>query len=152
VINQQGMWPYDRMMKSFTERPARQKAFYYVLGANHNYWNTEWQFSDSSSCFDSSVQLFETDPATGILPGVTGSASQRTAGSDIILALVGGAVRSAEGADEGEESSRFLTNFDPQFRLPAVVTTAARIQRGLIASPNSQVVQALEDFEQPTGT
>jgi hypothetical protein len=147
VINQQGLWPYDRMMKSFSEIPARQKAFYYVLGANHNYWNTEWQFSDSSGCFSSSVQLFETDPATGVLPGVTGSARQRTTGSASILALVRGVVRSSESDDEG-----FLTNFDPQFQLPAVVTSAARIQRGFIASPNSDVTQALEDFDQPAGT
>jgi hypothetical protein len=147
VFNQQGMWPYDRMMKSFTEQPMRQKAFYYVLGANHNYWNTEWQFSDSSGCFDSSLQLFETDPATGVLPGVTGSARQRTTGSASILALIRGVLRGAE-----DDEDDFLTNFDPQFRLPAVVTTAARIQRGFIASPNSQVAPALEDFEQPTGT
>jgi hypothetical protein len=152
VINQQGIWPYDRMMKSVTEQPARQKAFYYVLGANHNYWNTEWQFSDSSSCFDSSVQLFETDPETGILPGVTGSARQRTTGSASVLALVRGAVRGSENGEAEDDSSRFLTNFDPQFLLPPVVTTAARIQRGFIPSPNSQVAPALEDFEQPTGT
>ena len=150
VINQQGLWPYDRMMESFTEEPARQKAFYYVLGANHNYWNTEWQFSDSSGCFDSSVQLFETDPATGVLPGVTGSERQRTTGSASILALIRGAIRPSGGDDDDE--ARFLTNFDPQFQLPAVVTNAARIQRGFIASPNSDVTQALEDFERPTGT
>jgi len=150
VINQQGMWPYDRMMKSFTEDPARQKAFYYVLGANHNYWNTEWQFSDSSGCYNSAVQLFQTDPATGILPGVTGSERQRTTGSASILALIRGAVSTSEGDDEG--SARFLTNFDPQFGLPAVVTSAALVQRGFIASPNSNVTQALEDFEGPTGT
>jgi len=149
VINQQGMWPYDRMMKSFTEDPARQKAFYYVLGANHNYWNTEWQFSDSSGCYNSTVQLFQTDPATGILPGVTGSERQRTTGSASILALIRGAVSASEGDDE---SARFLTNFDPQYGLPAVVTSAALIQRGFIASPSSNVTQALEDFEGPTGT
>jgi hypothetical protein len=33
-----------------------------------------------------------------------------------------------------------------------VVTSAARIQRGFIASPRSGVTQALEDFDQPTGT
>lgn len=146
VINQQGMWPYDRMMKSFTEEPARQKAFYYVLGANHNYWNTEWQFSDSSGCFDQSLQLFETDPATGVLPGVTGSARQRTTGSASILALVRGVL------SHGEGFSRFLTNFNPLFRLPAVVTSVARIQRGFIASPNAGVTTALEDFDQATGT
>ncbi len=149
VINQQGMWPYDRMTKSFTEQPARQKAFYYVLGANHNYWNTEWQFSDSSGCFSSSVQLFETDPLTGILPGVTGSERQRTTGSASVLALVRGALRSDEG---DEDSARFLRNFDPQFQLPSVVTSAARIQRGFIASPNSNVTRLLEDFDGPTGT
>ena len=149
VINQQGMWPYDRMMKSFTEDPARQKAFYYVLGANHNYWNTEWQFSDSSGCFDPSVQLFVTDPATGILPGVTGSERQRTTGSGSVLALVRGALRN-DGGDDGEDSN-FLRNFDPQYQLPTVVTSAARIQRGFIASPSSNVTQSLEDFEGPTG-
>src|SRR5215831_4926996 len=148
VINQQGMWPYDRMMKSFSEDPARQKAFYYVLGANHNYWNTEWQFSDSSGCFDSSIQLFVTDPVTGILPGVTGSERQRTTGSASILALVRGVLH----PDEDEQSARFLTNFDPQYQLPTVVTDAARIQRGFIASPSSIVTQSLEDFDQPTGT
>ncbi|HXN25115.1 MAG TPA: hypothetical protein VOA41_20465 [Candidatus Dormibacteraeota bacterium] len=148
VINQQGMWPYDRMMKSFAELPARQKAFYYVLGANHNYWNTEWQFSDSSGCFSPAVQLFETDPATGVLPGVTGSARQRTTGSASILALIRGTL--GEGAVE--ESFGFLRNFDPQYTLPPVVTAAARIQRGFIASPNSEVTLALEDFEQPAGT
>jgi hypothetical protein len=149
VINQQGMWPYDRMMKSFTEQPARKKAFYYVPGANHNYWNTEWQFSDSTGCFDQSLQLFETDPATGILPGVTGSARQRTTGSASILALVRGVLGRSE--DDYEEFPRFLTNFDPRFQLPAVVTSAARIQRGFIASPSAAVTTALEDFDQATG-
>jgi hypothetical protein len=78
---------------------------------------------------------------------VTGSERQRTTGSASILALVRGAVRSSEPDDEG-----FLANFDPQFQLPAVVTSAARIQRGFIASPNSTVTRALEDFDQPTGT
>jgi hypothetical protein len=151
VSNQAGLWPYDRSMKSATEEPARQKAFYYVLGANHNYWNTEWQFSDSSGCFDSSVQLFETDPDTGVLPGVTGSDRQRTTGSASVLALVRGVLRGSDD-DEDDGSSRFLSNFDPQFRLPAVVTSVARIQRGFIASPNSNVAPSLEDFEQPTGT
>ena len=32
------------------------------------------------------------------------------------------------------------------------MTAAARIQRGFIASPNSDVTRSLEDFEQPTGT
>src|SRR5262249_17463532 len=122
----------------------------YVLGANHNYWNTEWQFSDSSGCFDQSLQLFETDPATGVLPGVTGSARQRTTGSASILALVRGVLSRSEG--EHADFPPFLTNFDPQFRLPAVVTSVARIQRGFIASPNAAVTTVLEDFDQATGT
>lgn len=150
VVNQQGLWVYDRMMRSFTEQPARQKAFYYVLGANHNYWNTEWQASDSSGCYDPKVQLFETDPDTGVLPGVIGSEKQRATGSASILALVRGAMPIGE-SDE-EDSFSFLTNFDPQFQLPAVVTNVARIQRGFISSPSSRVTLALEDFEQPAGS
>jgi hypothetical protein len=144
VINQQGMWPYDRMIRSFSESPARQKSFYYVLGANHNYWNTEWQFSDSSSCIDPSVQLFETDPASGVLPGVTGSAAQRTTGSASITALIRGSLRAA--GDPADDFSRFLTNFDPQFDLPRVVTDAARIERGFISSPSGTETLRLEDF------
>jgi len=151
VINQQGIWPYDRMMKSFSEQPARQKAFYYVIGANHNYWNTQWQFSDSSGCFNPAEQIFVTDPATGVLPGVTGSAAQRTTGSASVLALVRGVLRSSEG-DDDEEGSQFLRNFDPQYGLPSVVTDVTRIQRGFNPSPSTQVTQALEDFDQPTGT
>ena len=150
VINQQGMWPFDRMMKSFTETPARQKAFYYVVGANHNYWNTEWQFSDGSGCINPAVQLFVTDPNTGVLPGVTGSARQRTTGSASILALIRGAVRPSD--DEDDEDAHFLRNFDPQYALPSVVTDVALIERGFNASPSSSVTEALEDFGQPTGT
>jgi len=137
------------MMKSFTEQPARKKAFYYVPGANHNYWNTEWQFSDSTGCFDPSLQLFETDPTTGILPGVTGSARQRTTGSASILALVRGVLSRSEDSDPA--LPHFLTNFNPLFQLPAVVTSVARIQRGFITSPNATVTTALDDFDQATG-
>ncbi len=149
VISQQGILPYDRMMKSFTDQPVQQKSFYYVVGANHHYWNTEWQFSHSSGCFNPAEQLFVTDPATGILPGVTGSASQRTTGSASVLALVRGTLRASE--DE-EDSGGFLRNFDPQYALPPVVTNVTRIQRGFNASPSSQVTRALEDFDQPTST
>lgn len=152
VINQQGMWPYDRMMKSFSEQPARQKAFYYVVGANHNFFNSEWQTSDGCGCYNRAVQLFETDTAvpqtdcTGVLAGTTGSERQRTTGSASILALVRGTLR-----PEDDESSGFLRNFDPQFQLPPVVTNVARIERGFVASPSSTVTLALEDFDQTTG-
>ena len=157
VINQQGVWPFDRMMKSFTEQPARQKSLYYVIGANHNFWNTEWQFSDGPGtattigCFNPAEQIFVTDPDTGVLPGVTGSERQRTTGSASITALVRGVLRSSEG-DDDDEGSQFLRNFDPQYALPSVVTSVTRIERGFIASPSSQVTLALEDFDQPTGT
>jgi hypothetical protein len=80
---------------------------------------------------------------------VTGSARQRATGSASILALVRGVLSRSEGDDA--EFPRFLTNFDPRFRLPDVVTSAARVQRGFIASPNATVTTALEDFDQETG-
>jgi len=54
--------------------------------------------------------------------------------------------------ENDDESAHFLRNFDPQYQLPPVVTSVARIQRGFIASPSSTVTRALEDFDQPTGT
>jgi hypothetical protein len=64
------------------------------------------------------------------------------------LALVRGTLRT----DDDNESEKFLRNFDPQFSLPIVVTSAARIERGFVASPNSNVTRLLEDFDGPTGT
>ncbi|WP_394833030.1 hypothetical protein LVJ94_41660 [Pendulispora rubella] len=50
VDNLSGIRPYDRMLQIPTETPARPKSTFTVWGANHNFYNTEWQETDSSGC------------------------------------------------------------------------------------------------------
>ena len=69
VFNLQGVKPFDRMMLITNESPARFKATYTVWGTNHNFYNTEWQFSDSPGCLGQ----------TRLFPRLLGSADQRAA-------------------------------------------------------------------------
>src|SRR5215510_8518591 len=50
VFNLQGVRPFDRMMLIRNETPATPKSTFTVWGANHNFYNTEWQLSDSPGC------------------------------------------------------------------------------------------------------
>jgi hypothetical protein len=81
VFNLQGVRPFDRMMLITGESPA-QKSTYTVWGANHNFYNTEWQISDSPGCFKHR-RLFD---------HLLGSAEQRVTGLASVMALFRGNV------------------------------------------------------------
>ena len=49
VSNLQGIKPFDRMMRSTSETPIQPKGCRRGLGTNHNFYNTEWQRSDSAA-------------------------------------------------------------------------------------------------------
>jgi hypothetical protein len=50
VFNLQGVRPFDRMMLIRTETLPTPKSTFTVWGTNHNFYNTEWQLSDSPGC------------------------------------------------------------------------------------------------------
>ena len=50
VFNLQGVRVFDRMLRNRIDNPATQKSTFTVWGANHNFYNTEWQQSDSPGC------------------------------------------------------------------------------------------------------
>ncbi len=135
VSNLQGVRAFDRMMLILSESPAGQKSTFTVWGANHNYYNTEWQLSDSSGCTG-------TDP---LWSTTVGSPEQRQTSLDGALAFFRGNV--GAGADPS-----FNQNFNPQFELPDVVTSVTRVDRGFTDSPNSAITSRFEDFDKPTGT
>ena len=135
VSNLQGIIPFDRDLRHFSESPATQKASYTVWGANHNFFNTEWQVSDSNGCIGH-------DP---IIPQFVGSEAQRTTSLASVVALFRGNV--GPNADP-----TFNQNFNPQYDLPDVVTSVTRIGRGYTDSPSSSVTTVFEDFDRPTGT
>lgn len=137
VFDLQGIKPFDRMWNDFAEKPVSPKSTYAVWGANHNYFNTEWQTSDSSGCVGHSP-IFN--------PGLPGSPGQQTVGLTAAAAFF----RSHFGSPPPDTG--LLGNFDPLFDLPAVVSTVTRVERNFLLSPNATTSPALEDFSRPTGT
>jgi hypothetical protein len=137
VFNLQGIKPYDRMLNIRNESPATQKSTFTVWGTNHNFYNTEWQQSDSDGCAGpGNVPLF---------PSQVGSPQQRQVGLAAVMAFFRGNV--GPGADP-----TFNENFDPFFDLPPVVTSVTRVDRGFTPSPDATFTKTFEDFDQPTGT
>ena len=134
VFNLQGVRPFDRMLRVTSETPARQKSTFSVWGANHNFYNTEWQLSDSPGCF-ANQRLFDHQ---------TGSPDERTTAIASTVAFFVANV----GATKLPEYNR---NFNPQFELPASVTGITRIDRGYTDSPDSSLTSSFDDFTGPTG-
>src|SRR5262245_4472419 len=117
VSNLQGIRPYDRVRYVFTDDPATQKGNSTVYGANHNYFNTEWQTSDSGGCTGpNNPRIFN--------PGASlGSPSQQQVASFLIPALFRGAVGPA--ADP-----TFLNNLDPLYSTLPALDAVTRVDRG----------------------
>src|SRR5262245_2453183 len=136
VFNLQGVKPLDRMLLKTNESPARFKATYTVWGTNHNFYNTEWQFSDSPGCLGQ----------TRLFPRLLGSADQRVASSASFLAFMRGNVGP-------NRQPAFNQNFDPEFALPAVVSNVTRVDRGYTDSPSATITKVFDDFpDAPTNT
>lgn len=134
VFNLQGVRPFDRMMLIRTEVPATPKSTFTVWGANHNFYNTEWQLSDSPGCLGHK-RLFG---------HLLGSPDQRTTALASVLAFFRGHVGAS--ADPA-----FVTLFNPQFDFPASVGDVTRIDRGYSDSANAAITRTFDDFDQPTG-
>jgi hypothetical protein len=139
VYNLQGVKPFDRVLNIFNENPTTQKSTYTVWGANHNYYNTEWQTSDSTGCKNHNP-IFIPGPSVG-------SKAEQQTGLVSLLAFMRGNIPRSWGFNPN-----FNQNFNPQFALPEAVTAITRIDRGYTSSPNAAITKVLDDFNQPTET
>lgn len=134
VFNLQGVRPFDRMLRATSESPQRQKSTFTVWGANHNFYNTEWQTSDSPGCF-ANKRLFD---------HLIGSSDERTTAIASVVAFFVANVGASRLPDYNQ-------NFNPQFELPASITSITRVDRGYTDSPDSSVTATFDDFSGPTG-
>ena len=139
LVNLPGIKPLDRVLSFTTETRVSSKSSYTVWGANHNFFNTEWQRSDSLGCLDHAA-LFAYPTV-----GSAGSSQQRQIGLASLVAFF----RAKVGVSA---NSGLNQNFDPQFAVPAVVTSVTRVERGYSRSPDASVTRVFEDFNQQTGT
>lgn len=132
-----GMRPFDRML-SIAEPEPLSKSFYHVWGANHNYYNSEWQLADGNGggitgCIDHD-ELFD--------PLEYGSPAQRETGRLAAVEFFTANV----GADRDEAANAL---FDPAFPFPDV---PYRVRRGYHPGGDAADSLLLEDFINPTGT
>jgi hypothetical protein len=135
VADLQGVKAYDRALRIFNEDPPTQKSSFAVWGTNHNFYNSEWQQSDSGGCTDH----------PRLWAGSPGSADQRTMGKVGVLAFIRANIGAA--ADP-----TFNQNFNPDYDLPTVASSLTRVTRSFSDSPNSSITTVFEDFSGSTGT
>jgi hypothetical protein len=134
VFNLQGVRPFDRMMLVRTEAVPTPKSTFTVWGTNHNFYNTEWQLSDSPGCLGHQ-RLF---------PNLLESPEQRTTALASVLAFFRAHVGKAP-------DSAFANLFNPQFELPAALAEITRIDRGYTDSADAAVTKTFDDFDNATG-
>jgi hypothetical protein len=133
VSDLEGVRPFDRMLGLVSEQRESHKSTFVAWGTNHNYFNSEWQQSDSFGC-DNHRPLFSDGP------GITGSAEQRQVGLRSLLTFFVANVGAARNPVLNEL-------FDPTSSLES----GSRIDRGYTPSlrPNRGIT--LEDFSGMTG-
>jgi hypothetical protein len=134
VEDMEGMKPYDRMLQDTTENPALPKSMYEVWGANHDFYNTEWQSSDSTGC-------------TGTTPLWALGASSSTNEQETAIGSVIPFFRAHVGTSA---DPTLAASFDPTYPLIPEVAAITRVDRTYTASSNSNDTTHVETF--PNGT
>lgn len=135
VSNLEGRYPYERMLMNKHESSDAQKSLYEVWGANHNFFNTEWQGSDSYGC-SAGKPIFDSR-------GWYSTEQQQVA-----LASVPAFFRSRLGL---KAEPAFNQNFNPLNELPGVVKDVTQVDREFTPSPGETENVVIDDFDKPTG-
>jgi hypothetical protein len=135
-----GIGVFDAMMMmSQAESNPTPKATYTVWGANHNYYNTEWQESDASEAGCRGHRAVFSSA-----PGVTGSAEQRQTGFQAMLAFFVANVGNGNAPTEPWYRNLFNPEASWSFSPP--------VDRGYTPALGSAYSRVLEDFLGDTGT
>ncbi len=134
VSGLEGRYPYERMLMKKGERPEAQKSLQMVWGANHNFFNTEWQESDSDSCYE----------LTAIFPAAPGSVEQQR----VALASLPAFFRGQLGTPQ---EASFNQVFNPLIPLPKVLSATTRVERDFSVSPSFEESHSLEEFDRAKG-
>ncbi len=122
-----GIGPFVRMGD---QADGLAKSIFTIWGANHNFFNSEWQESDANSCKNNQKPLWDISGAP--LPGsdtakagLTGSAIQRNYLKGLMFAFF----RAHVGKKRWPEGARV---FDPQYHLPKQLSDMAPSSREFV--------------------
>lgn len=134
VVNLEGMRVFDRTFEIDSDRVAAIKSTILVYGANHNFYNTEWQVSDADGCV--------LGPA--LFPPIVGSEAQRqTAIKTIVPFFIANVGRQARPA--------LNAVFNTGKRLPKQLLRITKFMRNYLPGPVDSNVRILQKFTGESG-
>lgn len=137
VSDLEGVRVYDRTFEALAETHPAKKSVYAVWGANHNFFNSQWQQTDSFGCEGpGNKALFKQDAA--------GSSAQRLTGSYGMMAFFRGHV--------GEADASLGQLLDPAYALPAPLAAATTFERSFGESAATRQQAVVEAFDKAVGT
>jgi hypothetical protein len=151
VSDLEGIDPYDRDILPPFESPQLQKSTFVVWGANHNFFNTQWQVSDGTVLTPPGFPSICTGAGNNTLFTMSpGSPQQRLTTMSLLLAFFRANVGNSVETD-------FNRNFNPWWGIPRTVTDEngvtqpypTRADRGFTPPVP---IKVFEDFTGPTGT
>ena len=135
VSDLEGLKPYDRSLLITTERAALNKSTFEVFGANHDFYNTQWQTSDAPGC----------DGETPLFGQWKGSKKQReTAYNSVIPFFL-----AHLGPSANPKKARM---FDPSYPLSNRLTRITAYARGFTPAPHTRENFIVDNFDKATGT
>ena len=140
VSDLQGQRVFDRMITARTEKAPAPKSMFTVEGTNHNFYNTEWQQSDSQECYS-------TDPDQPVVfdPKAAGSEAQRVTALYPVTAFF--------RAHLGNSPAAVFGNlFNPAYRMPGKLTRLTRFRRTYTDNVARTGSIVLDDFNRPLGS
>lgn len=135
VSTLEGRYPFERMLKNQQEESALNKSLYEVWGANHNFFNTEWQESDSTSC-DIGKPLFDASMSGSEQQQIIATASMSAFFRQHLL---------------NEPSPTEKGHFNPLATLPTLISSITQVDRDFTISPGNIETLKIEEFDQETG-
>ena len=139
VSDLEGQKVFDRMIKARAETQPSPKSMFAVEGTNHNFYNTEWQQSDSQGCYS-----LDPDQPVMFDSNAAGSEAQRVTALYPVTAFF----RANLGTDPVAVFGQLL---DPAYRLPGRLTKISRFRRTYTDNVARKGSIVLDDFARPIG-
>jgi hypothetical protein len=138
VSDLEGVRVFDRTVEALDEDHPAKKSVYAVWGANHNFYNSQWQHTDSTGCEGAGNKAMFNSVAAG-------SAKQRLTGLYGMSAFFRAHIGVAADPQLGELLN---SSFDTPAPLGAVTIFERSFSESAAAAQNTVV----EAFDMPSGT
>ena len=138
VSDVEGVKVFDRTLDNLGETTPTKKSVYAVWGANHDFFNTQWQTSDSQGCTGAgNTPLFSTTGAS--------SNGQQIASTYAVMSMFRAHVGGNAGAG-GDPSPGWGELLDSAFALPAPLAAVTTIDRSFSDSADLGPELPADDF------